>query len=476
MSRIRSHLVRAVLAFLALPGVVAFAVPILVAWPIDLESVRLAGLIPLLAGVALLVWCVRDFYVAGQGTLAPWDPPRNLVVAGPYRVSRNPMYVAVMLVLAGWAITLRSTALLVYALVAFLVFHLWVVFGEESWLMRGHRERFTRYAARVPRWVFRSRRALVLSTAALVVALPLAGLIYEAYVEGRATREFPPPGMLVDIGGRRLHLVCLGEGEPTVMFEASGFGVSSVSSAIVRERVARRARVCSYDRIGMGWSDPGPGVLTAGELARQLAVLQDHAHLEAPFVLVGSSVGGLVIEMFARKYPERAAGLVFLDAASSGVLPHAERWFGAARAAALVGPAAARVGLIRWLDPFRIPTDTDDGRRSAAMTYSAAPMASLSAILRGLPASQREFAAAMPLRASMPIAVLTASDPHFLEVRGFDGFTEGLSPTRIETHQQLAKQSEQGSWRMVPKSTHLIASSQPDAVVEVILAMIEGLR
>ena len=134
------------------------------------------------------------------------------------------------------------------------------------------------------------------------------------------------------------------------------------------------------------------------------------------------------------------------------------------------------MGLIRWLDPFRIPTDTDDGRRSAAMTYSAAPMASLSAILRGLPASQLEFAAAMPLRASMPIAVLTASDPHFLEVRGFDGFTEGLSPTRIETHRQLAKQSEQGSWRLVPKSTHLIASSQPDAVVEVILAMLEGLR
>ena len=124
-----------------------------------------------------------------------------------------------------------------------------------------------------------------------------------------------PPGMLVDIGGRRLHLLCIGRGDPTVLFEASGWGVSSLSAAMVRERVSSRARVCSYDRMGMGWSDPGPSVVTAGELARQLAVLQDRAGLNGPFILVGSSVGGLTIEMFGRRYPERTAGLVFLDAA-----------------------------------------------------------------------------------------------------------------------------------------------------------------
>src|SRR5262245_59577690 len=96
---------RALLAFLALPGVVAIAIP---AWMTARalsggEAFRVTGLAPLIAGFILLLWCVRDFYVAGKGTLAPWSPPRNLVTVGLYRLSRNPMYVAVALMLVGWS-------------------------------------------------------------------------------------------------------------------------------------------------------------------------------------------------------------------------------------------------------------------------------------------------------------------------------------------------------------------------------------
>lgn len=87
---------RALLAFLVLPGIVAFTVPALLLWPeITTRAPRAIGLIPLIAGVFLLAWCVRDFYVAGKGTLAPWDPPRNLVIVGLYRISRNPIHIAV---------------------------------------------------------------------------------------------------------------------------------------------------------------------------------------------------------------------------------------------------------------------------------------------------------------------------------------------------------------------------------------------
>src|SRR5688572_27011025 len=155
------RLARALLAFIALPGLVAFVAPLLLAWPDTGEaSFRTIALVPLLAGVALLLWCVRDFYVSGRGTLAPWDPPRNLVVAGLYRRSRNPMYMAVTLVLVGWAIGFRSATLWLYALAVLVAFHLRVVYGEEPWLARAHREEWNRYRARVPRWLFPSRKAL----------------------------------------------------------------------------------------------------------------------------------------------------------------------------------------------------------------------------------------------------------------------------------------------------------------------------
>src|SRR3977135_2698787 len=128
-------LTRALLAFLVLPGVVAFAVPI--TWLIVTGHRRLVhplGLVPLLVGVVALLWCVRLFYVAGKGTLAPWAPPRTLVARGPYTLSRNPMYVAVDLVLIGWAIGFRSLTLAEYAGAALILFHLRVVFAEEPWL------------------------------------------------------------------------------------------------------------------------------------------------------------------------------------------------------------------------------------------------------------------------------------------------------------------------------------------------------
>jgi protein-S-isoprenylcysteine O-methyltransferase Ste14 len=147
---------RALVAFLALPGVVAFAVPL--TWPLwsDGAHAQIAhpwGLAVLVPGVVGLLWCVRDFYVAGKGTLAPWSPPKNLVVVGLYRYSRNPMYVSVFLILLGWAACFGSKPLLIYALIVGAAFHLRVVFGEEPWLARTHGAVWSEYKSRVPRWL-----------------------------------------------------------------------------------------------------------------------------------------------------------------------------------------------------------------------------------------------------------------------------------------------------------------------------------
>jgi protein-S-isoprenylcysteine O-methyltransferase Ste14 len=143
---------RALLAFLMLPGIVAGVVPFALR-PTGRELYG-PGLALLGIGLVLLLWCVRDFYVRGRGTLAPWDPPRTLVTIGLYRYTRNPMYVAVLTTLAGWATLYRSLPLGAYAAAVAVAVHLRVVHGEEPWLARTHGEAWSRYAASVPRWLW----------------------------------------------------------------------------------------------------------------------------------------------------------------------------------------------------------------------------------------------------------------------------------------------------------------------------------
>lgn len=143
---------RALAAFLVLPGVAAFLVPWLIRPPgarLDLLALPLLGL-----GTGLLLWCVRDFHVVGRGTLAPWAPPERLVVIGPYRYSRNPMYLAVLLIVAGWAVAFGSPGLWMYAGGLAVAFHLRVIRGEEPWLARAHGKEWAAYRSAVPRWLF----------------------------------------------------------------------------------------------------------------------------------------------------------------------------------------------------------------------------------------------------------------------------------------------------------------------------------
>lgn len=146
--------IRALLAFVALPGIVAFAIPV---WWIVSTSrtavVQPLGLLPLLVGCAGLLWCVRDFYVFGKGTLAPWSPPQHLVTAGLYRYSRNPMYVSVLLIVLGWAISFAVPGLYWYALGVGVAFHVRVVLGEEPWLAQTHGAAWADYIRRVRRWL-----------------------------------------------------------------------------------------------------------------------------------------------------------------------------------------------------------------------------------------------------------------------------------------------------------------------------------
>jgi len=147
-------LLRALFAVAVLPGVFAGVLPWIIAardpWRGDGSDL---GAIVLGAGIGVLMLCVRDFLVAGRGTLAPWDAPRSLVVVGLYRYVRNPMYVGVLLIICGAAIFTGSPEVAVYAAIVAVSFHLRVIYYEEPVLARQFPEDWPVYAAAVTRWV-----------------------------------------------------------------------------------------------------------------------------------------------------------------------------------------------------------------------------------------------------------------------------------------------------------------------------------
>ena len=147
-------MLNALVAFLVLPGVVAFVAPYaLVAGRRPDPQTRGYAVVLFIMGGLLPLWCVREFYLAGRGTLAPWAPPRHRGVSGPYRFSRNPMYIAVSVILAGWAVLYWSYALMIYLTVVGITFHLRVMLGEEPALARTFGPAWESYRARTKRWL-----------------------------------------------------------------------------------------------------------------------------------------------------------------------------------------------------------------------------------------------------------------------------------------------------------------------------------
>jgi protein-S-isoprenylcysteine O-methyltransferase Ste14 len=145
---------RALINFILLPGVFAGAAPVLLAsfdpW---CNTTCLSGIIVMIVGIFIVLWCASKFFMIGKGTLAPWDPPKRLVIVGLYRFMRNPMYVGVLLVVIGWALYFLSILVAVYFVVLAVGFHVRVVLGEEPQLKILFEEEWEAYKSKVPRWL-----------------------------------------------------------------------------------------------------------------------------------------------------------------------------------------------------------------------------------------------------------------------------------------------------------------------------------
>lgn len=157
-------------------------------------------------------------------------------------------------------------------------------------------------------WAKRVIGGLVL----LVLVLALAGVAYQTIATANDARNYPPPGRMVDVDGHQMHINCTGRGSPTVILE-SGSPRTSLDWALVQPKLSKQTRVCSYDRAGYAWSEPSAEPCTAEHLAAELHTLTTNAKIGGPYVLVGHSWGGLIVRVYADRYPDEVAGVVLVD-------------------------------------------------------------------------------------------------------------------------------------------------------------------
>lgn len=165
------------------------------------------------------------------------------------------------------------------------------------------------YGNRLLRWA----RGAALALLALVIVLACLGATYQLVGNWRDARRFPQRGRTVHAGTLKMNIDCAGSGTPTVILEQGG-GMPGLGWMKVQPQVAQFSRVCSYDRAGYGWSEPGPMPRTVPRMANELKALLDASGEKGPYVMAAASLGGPIVRLYTKLYPNDVAGLILVDA------------------------------------------------------------------------------------------------------------------------------------------------------------------
>ncbi|WP_296596070.1 alpha/beta fold hydrolase [Phenylobacterium sp.] len=253
-------------------------------------------------------------------------------------------------------------------------------------------------------------RLILLLVLGLVAAFGAVAVAAEA-----VARSVTPRGDLVDIGGRRLRLVCEGprSDRPVVWMEAGAFSGAADFAAIQQKLSAKGLRSCAYDRAGMGWSDPGPAPRDGDAIVGDLEKLIAASGETGPFVLMGHSMAGLYVRQYALRHPDKVVGVVLLDAVTPQMieLPGAERFVARmtdlARLGATAGPLKAP--LYWWGDRIGLPPAGKAEKRRGFISARQSRAAYAEVLQWRAAATQAKAAGDYP--PEWPVAVITAGPP-----------------------------------------------------------------
>ncbi|MEZ4710142.1 MAG: alpha/beta hydrolase [Caldilineaceae bacterium] len=324
-------------------------------------------------------------------------------------------------------------------------------------------------------WVGR----ILTGLAALLLIVLAITLVAGAFAKANLKAQYPPPGTMVDVGGYRLHIFCEGSGSPTVIME-SGMGDSSLIWALVRPESVKTTRTCVYDRAGFGWSDPSPQLRTAATIVEELHTLLVNGDIAGPYVLVGHSIGGAYIRLYAHNYPESVVGMVLVDSSheeQSARLPAAIVQLGQQgtaeqqRELALYKPLA-RMGLLAlahtWLpaNPM-LPLATQETEQ--ALIADPKYLDTLFAEQNSAESNLAEVAAAkVTTVGNIPLIVLSAGKHELPGSAIPPESVEEMAQVWQQLQAELAALSPQGQQVAVAESGHYIHLEQPQVVIAAI--------
>ena len=293
------------------------------------------------------------------------------------------------------------------------------------------------------------------------VLLVLAGGIYQIHATHTDRRAHPMPGQLIDVGGYKMHIDCSGTGSPTVILE-SGMGDGYLSWRRVQPQIAQLTRVCSYDRAGLGYSDSSPKPRTSKVFAEELHTLLQHAGVSPPYVLVGHSMGGYDVRLYASLYRTEVAGIVLVDAS------HPEQQKRLPRALNDLDATWIREQeFFEFTMPFGLPRllgfCAKDGEARAAECNFHSVRESV-AELKSISESAAQTAATGSL-GDMPLVVLSQDS----DAPQYDLPEDLVKPTNEAWQQmqrELAQLSTRGTQVIARNSGHYIQFDRPDVVVD----------
>jgi pimeloyl-ACP methyl ester carboxylesterase len=318
---------------------------------------------------------------------------------------------------------------------------------------------------------------VLLALVGVIVVLLLLGVLYQFLATRLAYRNYPAPGQMVSVSGHDMQIYCTGKasGGPTVVMD-SGLGGGLLDWQTVQPKVATFARVCSYDRSGIGWSESGPTPRTSQRIVKELHALLSDAGEEGPYVLVGHSFGGANVQLYASEYAEEVAGMVLVDSAvDTRVLDKdLRKALAGIQPSPLTIKATAPLGIPRLLAsqegslPKRLAQERTAIYNGTRHLYAVADETAM------VQKSVAEATDAAPSLGEKPLVVLSAG------ARQFPGLTNKQAKRTDEQANEfeagLINLSENSELVVAKNSEHYIQFDRPELVVDSIRRVVEAAR
>jgi pimeloyl-ACP methyl ester carboxylesterase len=316
----------------------------------------------------------------------------------------------------------------------------------------------------------------------------VVGVLYQRIAARRHRRQLTPPGLLIDVGGHRLHVICQGKGSPVVLLE-SGIAASSLSWAVVQPEIAKVTRVCAYDRAGLAWSDVASCPRSFDQIVNELSTVLARVAPGERYVLVGHSFGSFVVRAYAARHPSSVLGLVLVDPPTEWLTMTPERarllWGG--RHLSFIGALLAHVGVVRMCLALLSGGAPGTPRRFVRIfgPTAARTLERLVGEVRKLPPDVHPIVQALWCQ---PKCFYAMAD--HLRVLERDGISMGAlvpprevpvivissgdqPPEQLAAHRRLAELSADGLHVTAAHSAHWVQFDEPELVVASVKQLLE---